>query len=614
MKSLWDRVDFAFQKNDHTAAELLLYPQGFQQYTPTPDNGIFTALAGNDVDSGDRRQGVQRGRRGLGDPGQPARRGHVGEPLRSRPRRPSSTSRTATRSTTATTRTASSASRPRAPSRSTRTSPASSSRTTRRTMQAEFERHLLFALDLAESAADPANPVSHLGNARAATSTSTTFADSYGDPQTGRGDGQALARRRAAALPHQRRQRPDGADRGGPGRRAVQQRPGRLLPPPPRSGEGHRAAATASRSGSRAAGSTPRTSPTTAVSESGAQGADPGGRELHGPAPGAGPERAALPDVLHGRARSSWASTYDIYDVDARGNRSPDSPRRARPLRRGDLVHGRRLPDPPAGPAGRAPAPRASASRSMIDVRDFLNEGGKLLLHGQGRRHAVRQTAATSSATSGSRSRVTPRTASTATRTARTWTRRRRRSIRGPSSTRTTRTMADGCITHNDDFLQYYLGAYVRASPGNSFDDDAGEPFDAGRHRRRAVRGLRSAASTRRGAGNQDNSATFVVTSSILPTGPRSRCTRRRARRPLAAARRGAVRPVQRHAVHGRGRGQPRLQAADARRSTSRRDGHRAVVQDLGRRRGGLGLRGGRGCTTSPRTTWTTLPDVSGKG
>ena len=51
MKSLWDMVDFTFQKNDHTAAELLLYPQGFQQYTPTPDNGIFEALAGNDADS-----------------------------------------------------------------------------------------------------------------------------------------------------------------------------------------------------------------------------------------------------------------------------------------------------------------------------------------------------------------------------------------------------------------------------------------------------------------------------------------------------------------------------------------------------------------------------------
>ena len=52
MKSLWDRVDFVFQKNDHTAAELLLYPEGFQQYTQTPDNAIFEALAGNDVDSG----------------------------------------------------------------------------------------------------------------------------------------------------------------------------------------------------------------------------------------------------------------------------------------------------------------------------------------------------------------------------------------------------------------------------------------------------------------------------------------------------------------------------------------------------------------------------------
>ncbi len=48
MKKLWDRVDFAFQKNDHTAAELLLWPQGFQKFTPTADNGIFEALAGTD--------------------------------------------------------------------------------------------------------------------------------------------------------------------------------------------------------------------------------------------------------------------------------------------------------------------------------------------------------------------------------------------------------------------------------------------------------------------------------------------------------------------------------------------------------------------------------------
>ena len=37
-----------FLKNDHTAAELLLWPKGFQKFTPTPDNGIFEALAGDD--------------------------------------------------------------------------------------------------------------------------------------------------------------------------------------------------------------------------------------------------------------------------------------------------------------------------------------------------------------------------------------------------------------------------------------------------------------------------------------------------------------------------------------------------------------------------------------
>ena len=48
MKALWNSVDFELQKNDHTAAELLLCPQGFQLYTPAPDNGIFEALAGDE--------------------------------------------------------------------------------------------------------------------------------------------------------------------------------------------------------------------------------------------------------------------------------------------------------------------------------------------------------------------------------------------------------------------------------------------------------------------------------------------------------------------------------------------------------------------------------------
>ena len=47
MQRLFNEIHPIFQKNDHTAAELLLYPQGFQQDTPTADHEIFTALAGD---------------------------------------------------------------------------------------------------------------------------------------------------------------------------------------------------------------------------------------------------------------------------------------------------------------------------------------------------------------------------------------------------------------------------------------------------------------------------------------------------------------------------------------------------------------------------------------
>ena len=47
MHALFDEIHPVFQKNDHTAAELLLYPQGFQQDTPSADHEIFTALAGD---------------------------------------------------------------------------------------------------------------------------------------------------------------------------------------------------------------------------------------------------------------------------------------------------------------------------------------------------------------------------------------------------------------------------------------------------------------------------------------------------------------------------------------------------------------------------------------
>ena len=54
---------------------------------------------------------------------------------------------------------------------------------------------------------------------------------------------------------------------------------------------------------------------------------------------------------------------YDIYDVERRGNRSPDRARRAEPLRRGDLVHAATTTSPACPTRSRAPARRASRSR-----------------------------------------------------------------------------------------------------------------------------------------------------------------------------------------------------------------------------------------------------------
>ena len=48
MVSLMDHATPLLQSNDHTAASLILYPEGWQQDTPTADNPLFVELAGND--------------------------------------------------------------------------------------------------------------------------------------------------------------------------------------------------------------------------------------------------------------------------------------------------------------------------------------------------------------------------------------------------------------------------------------------------------------------------------------------------------------------------------------------------------------------------------------
>ena len=47
MQGLLDRMSFRLQLNYHSAAELILYPEGWQDLTWTADDPIFAALAGD---------------------------------------------------------------------------------------------------------------------------------------------------------------------------------------------------------------------------------------------------------------------------------------------------------------------------------------------------------------------------------------------------------------------------------------------------------------------------------------------------------------------------------------------------------------------------------------
>ena len=102
-------------------------------------------------------------------------------------------------------------------------------------MRAVFEKNIPFALDVAKSAADPANPVSHLGNTPENFVVSS-FETSYGDPQ----DVQVNAKRELGKITMHYRVN-GGAeqtahDQGLERRRALRRRLQPLLPPPPRNG------------------------------------------------------------------------------------------------------------------------------------------------------------------------------------------------------------------------------------------------------------------------------------------------------------------------------------------------------------------------------------------
>ena len=146
MLGLFEHVDFEFQKNDHTAAELILYPQGWQQYTPTADDPIFTALAGDDKDPAINGFDPDLGAELYITNGDTNDTAYNREGILSY-----------------------------TPEGTVAKDPTVSGfeyADSEGAIQAEFQRHRNFSIDLAESAGDPDDPVNHLKNT-VRTSTST---------------------------------------------------------------------------------------------------------------------------------------------------------------------------------------------------------------------------------------------------------------------------------------------------------------------------------------------------------------------------------------------------------------------------------------------------------
>jgi hypothetical protein len=462
MIELMEHVPFAFQKNDHTAAQLLLYPQGFQQYTPTADDAIFTALAGDDRDPAIDTFDPDLGAELYITNGETNDYAYRDQDILSYT--------------------------PEGTAASDASLTGFEFEDKEAAIKAEFSRHLPFSLDLAESAADPKNPKSHLGNT-VQDFYIDRFADSYGDPQRV----QVTAKRSLGALVMHYRinggtiktvntTQFDGGERYYQDDSVYYHRL-RGVVTKTQPGD-HVEVWFEQKNGTARSDSFTYTARVESSNPVLIMSAEDYSGVMPNAAPTSGPNYLdAYTDALDANGVG-----YDVYDVDARGRRAPH------PL--GVLSHYdaviwytgddylTREPDQ---------VPGTGTSRLALDeevaVRDYLNEGGKLFYTGK---NAGRQYA------EGFEFRNVgfPQP---------------NESKQGRWCDSTLPEAKDGCIAHTDDFLQYYLGAYIYVG-GNPVDPETGHLFPG------AGDGDPFGPLTWDfdPAGNQDYGATFVVTSSIL--------------------------------------------------------------------------------------------------
>jgi hypothetical protein len=340
----------------------------------------------------------------------------------------------------------------------------------------EFAINLPFALDVAKSAPDPANPLSHLGNTVAPFYVDD-FAVSYGDPQT-----VAVTAKRSigavtlwwqvngGAAKSAATQEWSGGERyGGPGDVYYRELRGQVTGTAP--GDSVKVWFTGG-------GQTSDSFTYQVRSDSGRRvlvlaaedysGISPAYKKTSGP--------SYLSYYLDALAANNVAA--DVYDVDANGRRAPHS---LGVLDHYDAVVWYTGDDVITRDRGMVPGTASKlANDLMLEVRDYLNDGGHLLYTGK---YAGYQFAFGYEYDPVSGAACDPD------------------------------SDADGCVALPDDFLQYYLGAYL-------YNDDAGTnakghlydvvgtdtPFEG------LAWGFGGPS-----ANNQDHSASFIATSGILP-------------------------------------------------------------------------------------------------
>jgi zinc carboxypeptidase/immune inhibitor InhA-like protein len=470
MDGLQKRVKFKFQVNYHSAAELLLYPFGWQVETPSADDPIFVAMSGTDD------KPAIDGQEGTGapddyDPDLSAElyttNGETIDHVYSRYK------------TLGWTPEMDVSDPDRGGGESVFEFQDSAS-----DLQDAFDKNLPFALDVAKSAKDPANPVERLG-IDVPDFVPATFAVSYGDPQT-----VEVNAKRELGKVRVRYQINGGATKSAD---TAEWTGGERF-----GGEGvyfHRLRGVVSgaKPGDKVkvwfeslkAGKRSEAFTYTLQSDTGNSVLVLSAEDYGGVIPNASPFPGPAYLDQYKQALEANGVPYDVYDVDAQGRAAPD--------RLGVLAHYKAVvwytgDDQLVREVG-APGQTGTsklADDEIINVRSYINEGGKLLYTGE---HAA-----------------TPQLLAYQYNPA-----------GQPPFCKASGTSAGtvtNCPTLSNDFLQYYLGAYVHLNAATSKEQASGLALNL------AGGPLGTAQFTLNGgdsADNQEHTYSVVTTSSILP-------------------------------------------------------------------------------------------------